>query len=218
MRPYTRKTKCDHIFPSAAALAVTCDHISPEAPRAQLCAWGRARNYLARGICVRSRTGRTHPHICPLRSTQKQTHLRSRCSEWLLCSHMRFAPRRYSSSRPGAFVSLHSRCFERNSSQKRSYPPANFAEWRVKQMIGTLAQVYRRALRIESVNRRRKVGHDRAACAWRRALRPWRHDHEALNQRAGKRSRLQRRLEFAQAPSAMIVRLEQRERRQRVDD
>ena len=30
MRPYTRKTKCDHIFPSAAALAVTCDHISPE--------------------------------------------------------------------------------------------------------------------------------------------------------------------------------------------
>jgi len=30
MRPYTRKTKCDHIFPSAAALAVPCDHISPE--------------------------------------------------------------------------------------------------------------------------------------------------------------------------------------------
>ena len=30
MRPYTRKTKCDHIFPSAAALAVTCDHIFPE--------------------------------------------------------------------------------------------------------------------------------------------------------------------------------------------
>src|SRR5271165_3230174 len=30
MRPYTRKTKCDHIFPSAAALAVACDHISPE--------------------------------------------------------------------------------------------------------------------------------------------------------------------------------------------
>jgi len=30
MRPYTRKTKCDNIFPSAAAPAGPCDHISPE--------------------------------------------------------------------------------------------------------------------------------------------------------------------------------------------